>query len=140
MSTTCACSPDCTSEIQTDDDIVPVYAANNALARVKTGQRFALLSHLTAWTQMTDDLSERVAALQEAVKTPVVADEAERRVVAAFLLDRADQYAEGSCCIAALTDAASMIINGDARAAALHGELDDLMARVVKMKTRSGDR
>lgn len=58
--------------------------------------------------------------------------------VAAYLLDRADQYETESPCWIALADAAANIANGDALASLRAGELDDapLRRRVASMATR----
>ncbi len=55
--------------------------------------------------------------------------------LAAYLLDRADQYELDSPCWVALSDAASNVANGEVTEAIMHGELDDpsLRARVKSM-------
>lgn len=63
-------------------------------------------------------------------------ERAERKVdkwrdVAAYLLDRVDQYQTNSPCIVALVDAAVALMNGEVDAAVSHGEFDEgLYARV----------
>ena len=59
--------------------------------------------------------------------------------IAAYLLDRADQYETDSPCWVALSDAAANVANGDALASWHAGELDDeqLRARVERMDERS---
>ena len=47
-----------------------------------------------------------------------------RVLVAAYLVDRADQYETDSPCWIALTDAAHNIINGEVEAALANGDLD----------------
>lgn len=59
------------------------------------------------------------------------------QIIAAYLLDRADQYETESPCWIALGDAAANIMNGEATAAFAHGELDDLLERVERLR-RSG--
>lgn len=56
----------------------------------------------------------------------------DRRMVAAYLLDRADQYATRSASWIGLVDAAKAIMDGEFDAAVSHGELEDapLLARV----------
>lgn len=60
---------------------------------------------------------------------------ADRRNVAAYLLDRADQYVTESGSWVPLVDAAKAIMNGEVETAVAHGELDDpdLLARVDAM-------
>ena len=61
-----------------------------------------------------------------------------REKYAAYLIDRADQYETESPCWVALADAARNIMNGDADAAAAHGEFDEeLIARVRGFKRGS---
>lgn len=61
-----------------------------------------------------------------------------RRHVAAYLLDRADQYATDSPCWVALADAANNVLAGDVEAAVIDRVFDDdLMARVVGMEKRA---
>jgi hypothetical protein len=64
------------------------------------------------------------------------------RQVAAYLLDRADQYDTDSGCWVCLADAAHEIMNGEAEARVKHGELDDpdLLKRVDGFKERPGRR
>jgi hypothetical protein len=54
-------------------------------------------------------------------------------VVAAYLLDRADQYDTSSPCWIALADAAKDILMGDHKQANLEGNLDDLTDRVRRI-------
>ena len=58
--------------------------------------------------------------------------------LAAYLLDRADQYVSDSPCWIALSDAAANVANGDALASLRAGELDDepLRKRVASMASR----
>lgn len=51
------------------------------------------------------------------------------RIVAAYLLDRAEQYRASDACRVALEDAAFAVLRGEHTAAYTHGELDDLMER-----------
>lgn len=61
--------------------------------------------------------------------------------VAAYLLDRADQYATESPCWIALADAAEAVVRGEAQVAAEHGEFDeDLLRRVEAMRARKHGR
>ncbi len=59
-------------------------------------------------------------------------DEVVARKIAAYLLDRADQYETESPCWVALSDAAYNIMAGDATESWNHGELNDpdLLKRV----------
>lgn len=57
--------------------------------------------------------------------------------VAAYLMDRADQYETDSPCWVALSDAAHNIMDGYARGAVDAGELDDLRARVERWRKGS---
>ncbi len=53
------------------------------------------------------------------------------RVVAAYLLDRADQYVDGSGCWVALADASHNLMRGDVEVSLLDGQLDpDAFRRV----------
>jgi hypothetical protein len=56
----------------------------------------------------------------------------DRRMVAAYLVDRAEQYQAKSGSWVGLIDAAKAIMDGEFDAAVSHGELDDadLLARV----------
>lgn len=61
-----------------------------------------------------------------------------RRLVAAYLLDRADQYETDSPCWVALADAANNVLAGAVEA----GEIDQvydtlLMRRIARMETRA---
>lgn len=57
------------------------------------------------------------------------------RDVAAYLLDRADQYETKSPCWVALADAAEALMNGEVEGAVVHGEFDEaLYARVDGMR------
>lgn len=64
------------------------------------------------------------------------------RQIAAYLLDRADQFDTDSACWICLAAAAQEIVNGEAQARIDHGELDDpeLLKRVDSFKTRPGRR
>ena len=53
------------------------------------------------------------------------------RDVAAYLLDRADQYETASGCWICLSDAAHAVINGEVQAAKVNGDLDDDLYRRV---------
>jgi hypothetical protein len=58
----------------------------------------------------------------------------ERRLVAAYLLDRADQYETESPCWVGLADAAQNVMAGAVEAAEANGDFDDrLLARVDGM-------
>ena len=59
-----------------------------------------------------------------------------RRMVAAFLIDRADQYDAKSPCWVALADAAHGVMDGDLEQRVSEGEFDDprLMKRVNKWR------
>lgn len=62
-------------------------------------------------------------------------DKTTRRDVAAYLLDRADQYETESPCWVALADAARNVMLGEVEAAKDHGELDaSLYERLARMK------
>lgn len=63
----------------------------------------------------------------------------QRRVVAAYLLDRADQYDTESPCWISLSDAASAVVNGEVEAAWTHGELEDgpLLTRIAKLRGKT---
>jgi hypothetical protein len=52
------------------------------------------------------------------------------REIAAYLLDRADQYPDGEPMWVAVSDTAMKVAHGEANEAAIHGELDDLYKRV----------
>ena len=79
--------------------------------------------------QQTDALSELLRGLD-------VLLEATRReansIAAAYILDRADQYRNDACCKVALENLLTPIATGEHFEAFLHGELDDLMARVKR--------
>lgn len=61
------------------------------------------------------------------------------RQLAAYLLDRADQYDTDSPCWIALSDAAANVANGEVDLAISHGELEDsaLLARVDSMRGKT---
>jgi hypothetical protein len=63
----------------------------------------------------------------------------QRRMLAAYLLDRADQYKTDSPSWIPLAKAAEAVVNGDVESAVNHGELDDdtLLARVDRMLLRA---
>lgn len=62
----------------------------------------------------------------------------ERRICAAYALDRADQYDGDSACWSCLAEAAHGIANGEAATAEEHGEFDDdLYARVDSFKGKA---
>lgn len=63
----------------------------------------------------------------------------QRRMVAAYLLDRADQYKTESGSWIVLVKAAEAIANGEFDVAVNHGELDDdaLLSRVDRMVIRA---
>lgn len=50
-------------------------------------------------------------------------------MVAAWLIDRAEQYAESSCCRAVFDELIGGLRNGDPEDAQAHGELDDIRKR-----------
>lgn len=58
-----------------------------------------------------------------------------RRMVAAYLLDRADQYQDGSASWIGLADAARAVVRGEADDAIDCGELDDsqVLTRIDRM-------
>jgi hypothetical protein len=59
----------------------------------------------------------------------------QREHVAAYLLDRADQYETDSPCWIGLVDAARNIASGEVERAAQCGEIDDdVLSRVRKMR------
>lgn len=60
--------------------------------------------------------------------------------VAAYLMDRADQYETSSPCWVALSDAAIDIMNGTAADRIGAGEVDDLRRRVEKWRTHERTR
>jgi len=65
------------------------------------------------------------------------AREAAIRDCAAYVLDRADQYADGSGCWVALADASHNMMLGEVDAAKKNGDLgDDLMKRVDGFRQR----
>ena len=60
----------------------------------------------------------------------------QRELVAAYLLDRADQYDTNSASWVGLADAAEAVVNGAVETAARNGELvgdDDLLRRIRKL-------
>jgi hypothetical protein len=57
----------------------------------------------------------------------------EHRIAAAYLLDRAEQYQDGTGIRAALDEVAHAINAGEHLKSALAGELDVLMARLAKV-------
>lgn len=62
------------------------------------------------------------------------------RDVAAYLLDRADQYQDHDPCWIALADAAKNILQGAVSEALQHGELDlSLYERLNQMDTNLGE-
>lgn len=64
----------------------------------------------------------------------------QREDVAAYLIDRADQYAAESPCWVALADAAKAVMRGEVEEAVKHGELDDreLRERVRRWAPKPG--
>lgn len=83
-------------------------------------------------------LADAALASAPSAAIPAPAAAATRDDIAAYLLDRADQYNLKSPCWVALSDMAENIARGDAEAAAAHGELDaGLYARVKRMSGRS---
>jgi regulator of protease activity HflC (stomatin/prohibitin superfamily) len=83
---------------------------------------------------------EEAARLSAAIETTVAVAERETlRYVAAYLLDRGDQYDTKSPCWIALADAAHAIAEGEFDAARAHGEIDegDVLARVDKWIQRA---
>ena len=60
--------------------------------------------------------------------------------VAAYLLDRADQYVTDSACWVALSDAAHNIYIGEVETAKRNGDLDDSLYRRLKRMTRGDAR
>lgn len=74
--------------------------------------------------------SQQIDLIERAIVDAVAE---ERRNIAAYLLDRADQYTDDSACWVALGNVCEAIINGGAYEAAMHGELDDLYERVDDM-------
>ncbi len=92
---------------------------------------------VTAFAISCSRLSRSATSLTAHVK--VCAKHPLRKVVtikiAAYLLDRADQYETDSPCWVALGDAAMNVVNGAARVASEHGEFDaDLLRRVEGMR------
>lgn len=78
---------------------------------------------------------EPVQVIRRAAKPMLVIRRAD---VAAFLLDRAEQFADDDPCCAALADAARAVMRGDVEEAERTGALDGLYYRVGRMTGPTG--
>lgn len=59
-------------------------------------------------------------------------------IVAAYILDRAEQYDASSGYVTAFADLAKAIQTGEARASYEHGELDDILRRLRSKRAAKG--
>lgn len=82
---------------------------------------------------------QAVVVVEGVVRKAVAAARVEeRRICAAYVLDRADQYETRSPCWHGLADAAHGIMSGEAAAAEAHGEFDEgLYKRVDSFKGKA---
>lgn len=107
----------------------PVGSTRNAERRTKDARDIDWVNIFDRDQRMTlGDRGELRDLFSRAIREAM---EDERRVCAAYVLDRADQYYTASPCWHGLADAAHGIMNGEAAEAADHGEFDaKLYARV----------
>ena len=85
--------------------------------------------------EFSEDLETALKAAGYKVRTSGFASHTILRDVAAYLIDRADQYETSSPCWIALSDAALNLLNGDVEQRMSEGEFDgELYARVDAMR------
>lgn len=63
-------------------------------------------------------------------RTPVEEERLQSLIAAAYALDRAEQYENGSGIVSALEELSEQLARGEHCKAFAHGELDDILARV----------